>query len=276
MVTRMAAAVTGRDIEVVGSPEEADLSLVYVYALRKAYGKLKRRRFGPHTYTLEHILEKLPVAERVLVVATENLDHRDWAEIGSIIRASSVPRLTFYPEEVDPGGARFPYWWNYLDWPQFPRPNLEYQRFGRLYSLDNLMSPLAGRDNFEAREERAVYISSHRSGIRAPVLDVLESQITVDYFGKVGERFDGPKLPVMERYRFAVATENSWGMGYDSEKIPEAWEAGCLPVGTFAQLFSDFRRTGFSPDEAVALSRYPLLQKEPDPSRVLNYLANNI
>lgn len=272
--------VLARPVEIVNSHENSDLSFVYLFPIRDELERCKNRGWSDFVVgrgggcTVERILRRLPVAENALIVATENLDYFPWAETGHLIRQSHIPRVSFYPEEIDPAGARVPYWWNYLDWPQYPRPNVSYARFGRLYSLDRLMSPIKHELTERGRKNRAVYISSHRAGIRDSILRMVEKSTPVDTFGKAGNMFNGPKIQVMEDYRFAIASENSLGFGYVTEKLPEAWDAGCIPLGIFSTPFSDFRYQALTAKDAIEAASRPLLEEIPDESRVLNYLSS--
>jgi hypothetical protein len=39
-----------------------------------------------------------------------------------------------------------------------------------------------------------------------------------------------PKKTILENYTFALCPENSIGDGYVTEKIPEAFHSGCIPI----------------------------------------------
>jgi len=49
---------------------------------------------------------------------------------------------------------------------------------------------------------------------------------TVNYCGK----FNGPKVEVMKDYKYAIAFDNMYSDGYCSEKLPDAINAGCIPI----------------------------------------------
>lgn len=49
---------------------------------------------------------------------------------------------------------------------------------------------------------------------------------TVNYMGP----FMGPKIEIMKQYKYAVAYDNCISEGYCSEKLPDAINAGCIPI----------------------------------------------
>ena len=259
-----------RPYRVSSSSLPADLTIISVLDLKREF--LKKRwtaRFTPPA-NMERMARALSQSEKFLVVAFENLQHPAWADFGRLLIDSKVKRLTFFPEEVDSNGARLPYWWNYLDFPDFPRPEATYGRYGRLYSLEKLMTPIPRISN---RLSRACWIGSYVAEPRASFLRVADSQFGLDVFGSAGSPMHAPKAEVLSRYRYAVAAENSLGIGYDTEKVPEVWDSGCLPVATFTQPMSDFNPRALNLLEPAQSHRHPLLLSAPNPIRVLEYLV---
>jgi len=49
---------------------------------------------------------------------------------------------------------------------------------------------------------------------------------TVNWLG----RLNGSKVDVMKDYKYAIAFDNMWSEGYCSEKLPDAINAGCIPL----------------------------------------------
>lgn len=276
LLFRVLSSVAGKPV-VISSVRDADLVIVYPYIQWSRIFKLRARTFtalysrgligGSELLRRVIGLQK----RRVLVVSPENLDKSYWEQFGWMVRLSDIPRLTFWPETLDPKGCRLPYWYNYVEWPEFPRPKYCYKRFGELYSLQRLMEPIQPNNRFG----RAICISSHQQFPRDAIVARIRERIPVDFFGAAGARLIGPKVEIMRRYKYCLCPENSVGYGYDTEKIPEAWIAGCIPVGTFEQPYSDFNRNVLIGDEfdSTFPMEEPLLQCRPNLRKVVQYLG---
>lgn len=140
----------------------------------------------------------------------------------------------------DPGVAidqhlRFPYWMEMVDWSHEGLRGNANPRFGALLSLDRLEKPLGTQ--FLARPRKAILLSSHLREPRASCLLALKPLIPVDGFGPY---FDHTikdhhhsgffKQELLAGYAFNLCPENGLYPGYITEKIPEAFAAGCLPI----------------------------------------------
>jgi hypothetical protein len=254
-----------------GTFAEADLLLISALDLREAFEEQQRLPGSGATRSLDYVAESMSQGGRVLLVSFENLQHPYWSEFGGLLLKSQIPRLTFFPRAIDPRGERFPYWWNYLDWPGFRRPRAVYRRYGRLYDLERLMQPI--RRSSE-RIQRACWVGSNdHAQPRELLRELVESHYGLDVFGPAGIPFEGSKLDVLSKYKFSLAAENSFGFGYDSEKVPEIWDSGCVPVGGFSQPLSDFNPNVLDLRNPEACFSEPLLLRAPNPDHVLEYLA---
>ena len=263
-------AVTRRRVLIDGGYEGADLLLLSVLDLRDAVEERRALIDRGDEATLDEVALEMSGGGKVLIVSFENLQHPFWADFGDQLMESNLPRLTFYPNEVDPRGERFPYWWNYLDWPDFPRPRADYKRYGRLYSLEKLMQPVPLATG---RRERACWVGSYeQTEPRKSLLAFAEKQFGLDVYGRAGKPFQGPKHEILRQYRYSIAAENSFGFGYDSEKVPEVWDSGCVPVAGFAQPYSDFNPNVLDLRNPTACHSEPLLLNRPSSDRVLEYL----
>lgn len=267
-------AVASRPVQLTANSTDADLTIVLPFDLAEP---LRRRRGFLKTKapSFEALVESVWSHGATLFVSFENLQHPAWAELGNLLSKSSLRRLTSYPRVIDPVGERFPYWWNFLNWPEYPRPEADYPRYGRHYSLARLMEPVP-RATPSARLDRACWVGSYTTGIRESLLDHVERTYGLDRYGEAGARFSGPKSVVLEKYRYCVAAENSFGFGYDTEKLPEAWDAGCVPVGTFCQPMSDFNPRALDPKDPASAHSHPLLLQAPDARPLLDYLDQTI
>jgi uncharacterized protein YjhX (UPF0386 family) len=273
------AKVSQCTVEITDQIQDADLVIVYPYvvgrfsyrwrwAVAKLTARLVPRLMRLNSPTLRWLLGIGQA--KVIFVSHENLDRPYWwMWIGSLLVESDIPRLTFWPKEIDSKGVRFPYWYNYVDWPSYPRENL-YKRFGRLYQIEELMSPLKAQDN---RMPYAVAIGSHYDYPRAALLSDVRKIMSVDCFGGMGKRFAGSKLEIMRKYKYAFCPENSSGYGYDTEKLPEAWVAGCIPVGIYLNPYSDFNSKLIDAiDDSDIVYKQPLLLKMPDLKEIEDYV----
>jgi len=269
-------------IEIVGR-READLILIYPYrypfssttagaVLEAGAKRLAARNKGGAEALLRKIY-RIPTHVKMLAVSHENLDRRPWQAFGNLIMQTDIPRLTFWPQALDPQGFRFPYWWNYADWPQIPRPNRgKFTRFGAFYDLDVLCEPQDLNNDGHTRQDKAVWLTNHLEFPRGSILDKVKESVEVDVVTGVPW---GQKLELLQSYRYCITTENSTGYGYETEKILEARTAGCVPVGYVQNPFSDFASASFffTPPTITPKSIPPLLKSRPNLAGLLTYLS---
>jgi hypothetical protein len=130
---------------------------------------------------------------------------------------------------------RIPYWMEMIDWSHEGLVGNQNPRYGQLLNLDRLQAPLGNQ--FLQREQRAVLMSSHLREPRASCLEALKKWMPVDgmgpYFNKeIKDHHSSPfqKKIVLEKYAYNLCPENGIYPGYVTEKIPEAFAAGCLPI----------------------------------------------
>lgn len=272
---------------ILTAPGAADLVLVYPYRfpltstltgamIESGSRVLARTPSAPWTPSLFRRLYGIPKGKRMLAVSHENLDRRPWQAFGNLILECGIPRLTFWPSEIDPDGCRFPYWWNYVDWPQVPRPGFgQRTRFGALYALEELCSPTRTAETLSRRPLKAAWITGHMEFPRDGVLRHLSQKMQVDVLHGVPS---GRKLEALRSYAFCVTTENSTGYGYETEKVPEARVSGCLPIGYLPNPFSDFSSGAhfFELPDDLPESLPALLGTTPDLNQLMSYLASVI
>jgi hypothetical protein len=286
LLLRCIAAVSGSEVRLC-TPSRADLTIMYPYAfpLSSTLGGatlesgVRAALRNPSPEALVGLLRRVyrvRRGSRLLAVSHENLDRRPWQVFGNLIRESSIPRLTFWPAEIDPGGFRFPYWWNYVDWPEIPREEAHlWTRFGRLYNLDSLCSDRALPEDFGVRKPRAVWLTRHLDFPRSGILNELRTRLDVDVVR--GVPF-GKKWEVLQDYQYCVVTENSPGYGYETEKVPEAVVSGCLAVGYIPNPFSDFNpdAASFLPSRPPLDGLPPLLRQRPSLDPLFAYLSASL
>ena len=130
---------------------------------------------------------------------------------------------------------RLPYWMELVDWSHEGLVGNRNPRYGELLNLDRLQTPLGNQ--FLRRDQRAVLVSSHLREPRATCFEVLQKQMPVDGMGpyfdpKIKDHHSSHffKKNILTKYAFNLCPENGIYPGYVTEKIPEAFTAGCLPI----------------------------------------------
>jgi hypothetical protein len=147
--------------------------------------------------------------------------------------------------------CRLPYWMEQVDWTHEGVHGTSNPRFGELLKIHRLMQPL-GR-SFLDRPMRAAFFSSHLREPRKTLFVALQKLVEVDGFGS---QFDPSiahhsssaiqKKDILLGYALNLCPENSMYPGYYTEKIPEAFHAGCLPISwTDSNVCADFNPEAF-------------------------------
>lgn len=143
--------------------------------------------------------------------------------------------LSFDLAVDSPQHLRHPYWMEMLDWSHEGIRGNTNPRYGRLLTIERLQQPLG--TEFLHRTRSALFFSSHLREPRATLLRALEAMVPVH---KSGPYFDAnitdhhrsgfTKLEQLREVAFNLCPENGMYPGYYTEKIPEAFDAGCLPI----------------------------------------------
>jgi Glycosyltransferase family 10 (fucosyltransferase) C-term/Alpha-(1,3)-fucosyltransferase FucT N-terminal domain len=181
--------------------------------------------------------------------------------------------LSFDLAVDSPNHLRFPYWMEMMDWHHEGVTGNSNPRFGRLLSIDKLMQPLGS--DFLTRPQHAAIFASHLREPRETLYKALSKVMPVHGYGPY---FDAntahhstsniTKLEVLQNYAFNLCPENSLYPGYYTEKIPEAFMAGCLPV-TWAD-----SNVGIDFNAAAILNLAPLMIKNFED--ILNLLTSKV
>lgn len=130
---------------------------------------------------------------------------------------------------------RFPYWMNYVDWPELETKS-PYIRYGQKYALDQLQRSInqtfgrVSEQEFENTKLRAVIVASHLKGHRRSLYETCNTAIDCNLAGNFNAPLSVPKYDLLRQYHFNLCPENSLGQGYITEKIPEAFLAGTIPI----------------------------------------------
>ena len=283
LLFKLIESALSKRLTFVDSKSAANLILVMPYMdsswfERKGLIRLLFHKKGQEKKTIQKIFG-INNNQKILAISYENLDHRSWYGFGKILRLLDVPRLTFWPKQIDPSGCRFPYWWHYVDFKNYPLDDGVYERYGRPLSLTQLMRPI-NVDGVRKRKNAICALTNHLRWPRGEQLDFLREFIDVDSFRKGSElSWDGNKYDLLTSYKYNFAAENSIGYGYETEKLPEAWCSGAIPVGYFKNPFSDFNpNLNFSNVllDHTSLLKHPLILTEPNLGEVISYIRSRI
>ena len=146
---------------------------------------------------------------------------------------------------------RFPYWMEMIDWTHEGIAGNTNPRYGRLINIRLMQQPLG--NNLFNRPPQIAFFSSHFQEPRKTIYEAARSSLKIDGFGLAfdksirGHHNSGlKKYDVLQNYRFNLCPENGLYPGYYTEKIPEAFVAGCLPL-TWADtnVCADFNPNAF-------------------------------
>lgn len=130
---------------------------------------------------------------------------------------------------------RCPHWMNYLDFAGLGIPSpANWPRLGAPIQCNELYSPI--RWNNDAYS-RAAFVTSNLTSIRKQLLHYVSQCISVDGFGKAfnprikNHNSSGfSKRALLKHYKYCFCPENSISPGYYTEKIPESYISGAIPI----------------------------------------------
>lgn len=146
---------------------------------------------------------------------------------------------------------RFPYWMEMLDWSHEGLFGNQNPRFGQLLNISKMMQPL-GKD-FLKRPRKVAMFSSHLREPRFTLVKAVSNLLPLDGFGPYFDKrilshhqSNFNKVDVLQDFAFNLCPENGLYPGYYTEKIPEAFVAGCLPLAwADTNVCSDFNPEAF-------------------------------
>lgn len=137
----------------------------------------------------------------------------------------------------DPQHLRVPHWYNVIDWQHEGIPQLgETTRYGRSISIEELMTPRSNAVFLEKEHSAAIFAGHLRQPRQAIIEAVKEHMPIVGYGGAFNKSILNHnesgirKEEILRQHRFNICPENSLGIGYYTEKVVEAYAAGCLPI----------------------------------------------
>lgn len=222
------------------------------------------------------IIFRVPKTKPILAVSFENLDTYRFKWFGDLIRGAGLPRLTHWPKSIDPEGCYYPYFYEFLDWENIKLDDQKYKRYGEKLSIKKLMAPL-DRSDHDKRIDAVCALIGHVAFPRKQIIDHLKKTYRVDVFGKKTKPWNGNKYDLIKKYKYCFVAENSLGYGYETEKLPEAWHAGCIPIGYQNCEPSAFNYNAISQstDKNYNLEGIPLLKEKPSLNNLFDYFVNN-
>lgn len=262
-------------VKVVEDLKSSDLILLYPFLTKIQRNKLRViKQFSKFKRLNQNfaLLMGYP-HNNIIAVSHENLDRPDWAWFKNILLTYNLKRLTFWPKETDPDGCRFPYWWNYVQHDNVELDPSCYSRYGKALCLQKLMLPF--EPNNAAKDKIAV-LQRHLSYPRNNQVNSLKSFKPVDIYMPTDNLWHGTKYELLSSYKYNFCAENSCGYGYETEKLPEAWDAGCVPLAYIQNPLSQYSRELFT-DSKIDIDKimdFPLIKQKPDLSLLINYIKN--
>jgi hypothetical protein len=142
----------------------------------------------------------------------------------------------------------FPLWVIFINWfnKKQPRPLPSNPTY--LVNLDDIQN---NRERFLKNRKFCAFINNNPIDDRMELFNRLNNYRRVDSWGNlfnnVGKPLRGSeqdKINLLSDYKFTVAFENSYHSGYNTEKIIQPLEAGCIPLYSGGERVSRYFNTG--------------------------------
>jgi len=207
-----------------------------------------RKRARTYLDALENELFKRRMPPITLFHTAENLRHDHIKADYAISHDLNVQLANHF---------RLPYWMEMIDWSHEGIVGNSNPRYGELIKLERLQAPLGSQ--FMKRDQKAVLITSHLREPRATCYATLKKLMPVDgmgpYFDKnIQDHHKSTflKKDILVNYAFNLCPENGIYPGYVTEKIPEAFAAGCLPIA----LVDDAVSVDFNPKAMISMAPF--------------------
>jgi hypothetical protein len=155
---------------------------------------------------------------------------------------------------VDEKHLRLPLWKELIDWSNYGverELSDSAKRFGKYYNLEELIKP--NKISFMNKKKEMCMITSHLNEPRNSIFKKFSKKFKVDGYGsyfnnRIKDHNSDPikKIDILKNYAFNLCPENSLYPGYYTEKIPEAFLGGCLPISWVDQNVKyDFNENSF-------------------------------
>jgi hypothetical protein len=167
----------------------------------------------------------------------------------------------------NPKHLRLPYWLELVDWSHEGIIGNVNPRYGKLLSLKQMQLPLGNA--FLARTQKAAMITSHLLEPRKMLYEAVDRAIGVTGFGphfnqtiKNHHSSNFTKEAILKEFAFNLCPENHLYPGYYTEKIPESFLSGALPLGWVdTNVCADFNPAAFVNLEPMAWENFDSLSE---------------
>lgn len=154
--------------------------------------------------------------------------------------------------------VRMPNWYQSIDWGKvgFPRKDAAFFRLGKPIAISELTTGISA-SAFKERNNRCALVSSHISSPRDVMISEIQRILPVDIYGLTGSgpvqyRSKLDKRNLLKEYSVVLAPENKLYPGYITEKIPETFACGALPIGWYLPGLND----DFAPQSHLNAANY--------------------
>lgn len=135
-------------------------------------------------------------------------------------------------------------------------------RYGQLLSIKRMQAPLG--TEFLGRTQKAALITSHLLEPRQTLYEAVNDAVGVSGYGphfdsliKNHNSSNFTKKAILEKFAFNLCPENDIYPGYYTEKIPESFASGTLPLSwTDSNVCFDFNPASFINLEPMARENY--------------------
>lgn len=141
-----------------------------------------------------------------------------------------------------------PLWVLFVNWFNKPQPRPLPSNPTYSVSLDKIQN---NRERFLKDRNFCAFINNNPIEDRIECFQELNKKENVDSFGHLlnntGSTLRGSqqdKIKLLEDYKFTIAFENSYHEGYNTEKIIEPLESGCIPLYNGGERVTEYFNSG--------------------------------
>jgi hypothetical protein len=166
-----------------------------------------------------------------------------------------------------PQHLRLPFWMELVDWSHEGIVGNTNPRYGSLLSLTKMQAPLGNA--FLSRVQKAAMITSHLLEPRKMLYEAVDKVIGVSGYGpyfnqaiKNHNQSNFEKRVLLNEFAFNLCPENHLFPGYYTEKIPESFLSGALPLSWVdANVCADFNPAALINLEPMAWQNFEPLEE---------------
>ncbi len=134
--------------------------------------------------------------------------------------------FSFDSDALSGRNVYLPIWWEDFD-PWEPERRLPSERRGVDLSICDLLDE---REPSQNRPGFACAFINNPTEMRTHAIRVLSRLGKVDVYGRLTGMRVASKMAVAQNYKFMLCLENDLYPGYVTEKVFDAWAAGCVPL----------------------------------------------